>query len=241
MESLINYPVPTYISILFLLAIPLPIVLILLLIRSAFPERKSLPLIVISAVTFAVYVGYVLFMGKSGMFAYVCFPPMVILLTTVPFATFLFVVVGRTSWYKQFLNHVSLARLVSIHIFRLIGIFFILLALNDALPAWFGLIAGMGDIAVACSAIWVAQQIKRKYKHANRLIWYWNTFGLIDILFTALSANVLAKLSIDEGAMGVDALAMFPFYFIPALAPPLIIFLHYSTYLKLRLHSGTLS
>jgi hypothetical protein len=46
-------------------------------------------------------------------------------------------------------------------------------------------------------------------------------------------ANVLTKISIDTGAMGVDTLAKFPFCFIPAFAPPTIIFLHVSIYKKL--------
>lgn len=62
----------------------------------------------------------------------------------------------------------------------------------------------------------------------------WNTVGLVDILFTAISANILTKLSIDNGIMGVDTLAFFPFYLIPALAPPIIIALHYTIYSKLR-------
>jgi hypothetical protein len=56
----------------------------------------------------------------------------------------------------------------------------------------------------------------------------------LDIVFTAVSAIVLTKLSIDTGSIGVDVLAQFPFCLIPAFAPPTIIFLHVAVYKKLK-------
>src|SRR5690606_11363256 len=150
-------------------------------------------------------------------------------------------IVTGTKWYAMFINNVSLDKLVGVHIFRLIGFFFVALAYYEALPKWFGYIAGIGDVLTAVSCIWVSRELRRGETSSLRLTWIWNTFGLIDILFTAVSANVLTKLSMDSGIMGVDTLARFPFYLIPALAPPLIVFLHYSTYLKLKKKTNVLS
>ena len=156
------------------------------------------------------------------------------LFTTFPFAFFLFLYLARTKAFKTFIEKVALDKLVGVHIFRVIGIFFILLYHHNALPKWFAMIAGSGDVITAITGIWVAGLIRKRKYNFKKITWYWNTFGLIDIIYTAVSANVLTKLSIDNGIMGVDTLAIFPFYYIPAIAPPIIVFLHYATYLKLK-------
>jgi len=46
-------------------------------------------------------------------------------------------------------------------------------------------------------------------------------------------AIIFTKISIDRGIQGVEFLAEFPFCFIPAFAPPTIIFLHLLVYRKL--------
>ncbi|MFZ1789595.1 MAG: hypothetical protein WAT92_14850, partial [Saprospiraceae bacterium] len=101
-------------------------------------------------------------------------------------------------------------------------------------PKPFAYIAGFGDMVTAISSIFVAKAIQNKKSYAKKLSFYWNVFGTIDILFTAIAANVLTKISIDSGVMGVDTLAFFPFCIIPAFAPPTILFLHWAIHKKLR-------
>lgn len=234
MNLLIEYPVPFWIKAGFLLAIPLLPILTTLLVRSTFQQPDSARVSRRIGLFFLVYIGYVYLLGNAGFYKLAVFPPRVILLTTLPLALFLFIAVTRSDWYKKFIENVALDKLVQVHIFRLIGIFFLLLGYHDALPIWFSTIAGIGDVLTALTSLWIGALI-RKQKHSFKAYtWIWNSIGLIDILFTAISANVLTKLSIDQGIMGVDTLTTFPFYFIPALAPPIIVFLHYSIYLKLK-------
>lgn len=235
MNELIAYPIPVWVKVIFLIAIPAPVILTTILAKSAFPQKRKTEMTLIVARFYFVYIVYVSVMGISGMYDKMFFPPMVLLYTTFPFAFFLFLYVIKTKMYRTFLENVRLEKLVAVHIFRLIGSFFIILALYDALPKWFAFIAGTGDILTAITSIWVANQIKKKKNNYKKIIWFWNTFGLADIIFTAVSANVITKISIDKGIMGVDTLAQFPFWFIPALAPPIIVFLHYSTYQKLKM------
>ncbi len=112
--------------------------------------------------------------------------------------------------------------------------FFVLLAVHNALPKPFAYIAGFGDMITALSSIFVVKAIQQQKTHAKKLTYIWNVFGTIDILFTAIAANVLTKISIDTGAMGVDTLAMFPFCIIPAFAPPTILLLHWVIFQKLK-------
>jgi hypothetical protein len=96
------------------------------------------------------------------------------------------------------------------------------------------MVAGIGDMVTAITSIFVAKAISKNKNYAVKLAYLWNTFGLIDILFTSVSAFVLTKIAIDTGALGVEMLAKFPFCLIPAFAPPTIVFLHIAIYKKLK-------
>lgn len=233
MNNLIEYPVPDWIKTLFLLTIPIPVIMTILLAGTPFKLQQKKSVLRACAGFFLLYIVYVFTLGYMDCFKPVFFPPRVLLFTTFPFAFFLFLFLIKTKYYQQFVNTIRLDQLVQVHVFRLIGVFFLLLAFHKALPPWFATVAGVGDMITALTSLWIAGAIRSKKPLALKLTWIWNTFGLIDILFTAISANVLTKLSIDKGIMGVDSLAMFPFYLIPALAPPIIVVLHYTLYLKL--------
>jgi hypothetical protein len=233
MNTLVQYPLPQWISMAFLIAIPLPFVLITLFVRretTRLPQSKAF---VAVALFFVLYLAYIVFASHKGWFNRVSFPPRVLLLTTFPYAVVLFGGLLNTNIYQNILKNAPLENLVRLHVFRVIGVFFILLAVHDALPKPFAFIAGLGDILTAVGSIFVAKAIQQQRPYARRLTFYWNLFGAADILFTAIAANVLTKISINTGAMGVDALAMFPFCIIPAFAPPTILFLHWAIFKKI--------
>lgn len=233
MNPLTSYFIPQWISIAFLLAIPLPFVLIALFIRKEAKQinKKAFPFVV---AFFVLYLAYIFFASARGWFNQVYFPPKVLLFTTFPYAFLLFGILLNTKIYKTILDQAPLESLVKLHLFRVIGVFFVLLAIHDTLPKPFAFIAGIGDMLAAFSSIFVAKAIQEKKPYAKTLTYCWTIFGTIDILFTALAANVLTKLSIETGVMGVDTLAVFPFCIIPAFAPPTILFLHWSIFKKLR-------
>jgi hypothetical protein len=234
MNNLVEYFVPQWISVLFLMAIPLPFILIVLMIRKTALKLNNTSAIKYVIGIFVIYLAYITFASYKGWFNQVSLPPKVLLLTTFPYGFLLFAIVLNTKIYKLILENTLIESLVKLHIFRVIGVFFILLAIQNTLPKPFALIAGFGDIIVALTSILVINAIKNKKSYAKKLIYVWNTFGLIDILFTAIAANVLTKISIDTGSMGVDTLAIFPFCIIPAFAPPTILFLHWMIFQKLK-------
>jgi uncharacterized membrane protein (DUF485 family) len=234
MNALTTYFVPQWISMAFLVAIPLPFILIILFIRheaKKIHQKWAYPAVI---AFFVLYLSYITLASYNGWFNQVTLPPKVLLLTTFPYAFLLFGVLLRTTTYKAIVAQTALESLVELHLFRLIGVFFVLLALQDALPKPFAFIAGIGDMLTAISSVFVAKAIRDKKSYAKQLTYFWNIFGTIDILFTAIAANVLTKISMDTGAMGVDTLAVFPFCIIPAFAPPTILFLHWTIFKKLK-------
>ncbi len=230
MNEITQYLVPQWISTMFLIVIPLPFLLILLFIKKISSTYTSGAVLVF----YSIYLTYITFASFSGWFNYVSLPPRILLYTTFPYAFLLFGVVINLKIYKTILNNAPLENIVKLHMFRVIGVFFILLGLHDFLPKYFAFIAGLGDIITALSSIFVAKAHQNKRFYAKTLTYFWNIFGTIDILFTAIAANVLTKISIDTGVMGVDILASFPFCIIPAFAPPTILFLHFAIFQKMK-------
>jgi hypothetical protein len=229
MNQLKLYPTPDWLSYVFLIGICLLVFLVARLANKGKPG-SFWPVIGF----FLIYIGYVSFGSQAGWFNAVTFPPVVLRLTTLFFVIFLFVILANLKVYKDFFEKIKLQDLIGVHIFRILGGNFIILAFYDALPKTFALIAGCGDVITALTSLYVVKQLNNGAKNAKTLAFIWNTFGFIDILFTAVAANYLTKVSIDTGSMGVDTLARFPFCLIPAIAPPLIWFLHSAIYKKLK-------
>jgi uncharacterized membrane protein (DUF485 family) len=234
MNTLTHYEVPQWISLFFLVAIPIPFVLIALFIRKEAKKMQNKMVYPIVIIFFILYLVYIALASFNGWFNQIFLPPKVLLFTTFPFAFLLFAVVLNTKVYKTILDNATLQSIVKLHVFRLIGVFFLLLAIHNSLPKPFAYIAGIGDMLTAVSSIFVVKAIQNKKSYAKKLTYWWNVFGTVDILFTAIAANVLTKISIDTGAMGVDTLAVFPFCIIPAFAPPMILFLHLAIFKKLK-------
>lgn len=225
--------VPQYLSIIFLIAILFPIIMIARLGKQNVANLKSkatFNTIFFFYLTYLVLVGFACF---QGIFEAVTLPPKIIVVTTLPLLLFLVGFVFNTNIFKETLKNIPLFRLIQLHVFRLIGSFFIILMLLDKLPKEIGIIAGVGDITTAITSIWVARAVKTRKKNARKLALAWNTFGLLDIIVTSITAIALTKISLETGAQGVEILATFPFCYIPAFAPATIIFLHLSIYRKI--------
>lgn len=220
--------VPLFLSIIFLGAFLFPITMVARLADKGQIKNGSKWFFAF----YGVYLTIVATASLNGYFDEVMLPPKIVLTTTLPFALFM-AIIYMTFACKKANSIIVLQDLVKIHVFRLIGSIFIILFLFDLLPKPFALFAGIGDVVTALSSVFVARAIQKRKSYARRLTAIWNTFGLLDILGTSALAIIFTKISIDEGVQGVEILAQFPFCFIPAFAPPTIIFLHLLVYRKL--------
>jgi len=228
-----NTEIPQIYSLIFLVAIQFPVFMIARLARTYSPARNTQRIFNFIVIFYLIYFMVVGFFAIQGAFDTLMLPPKIILLTTLPLLTLLFGVVYNAAIYKETLARIPTHKLIQLHIFRLIGSFFIVLMLLGLLPSSIGLIAGLGDVITAVSSLWVASAYANGKIYARKLAIAWNTFGLLDIFATSATAIILTKISIDTGSQGVEVLASFPFCYIPAFAPATIIFLHVSIYRKL--------
>ncbi|MEM8847433.1 MAG: hypothetical protein AAGD17_10060 [Bacteroidota bacterium] len=228
---------PVWVSILFLVVIPIPIYLIAQLgqkgASNPFTSVKPKNVFYGILAFYLLYLTYVTIACFQGLFSVQSLPPKIMMFTAIPLLFFLSVFVLNLPYTKRILRKTHLSDLIRIHIFRLIGSFFLIMGFYKTVPTLFSLSAGLGDITVALTSIWVSNIVLKEKTYSKKVTFLWNTFGLLDILMTSFLAFWFTKLSIETGSLGVDVLTEFPFCFIPSFAPATIIFLHLCVYKKL--------
>jgi hypothetical protein len=243
MDILTN-AVPQWVSISFLAAIMVPVFMIANVakqgaLNATLEKEKASNIYKAILLFYGVYFTYVSLTCFTGIFRENTLPPKILFYTAFPMLVFFLVVISNLKIYKIILQHVTLQSLVGVHIFRLIGIFFLINHAYGAIPAKFAYIAGIGDIATALTSIIVVKAITLKKNYAKPLTIAWNIFGILDIGSVLITAISSTKLSIETGTLGISEIANFPFCLIPAFAPATIIFLHISIFRKLRNERAT--
>jgi hypothetical protein len=160
-------------------------------------------------------------------------PPKIFLLTTIPLFIFYNVFSRVSVTWSSILRNIPLETLIRFHIIRFIGVFFLLTYSYGALPRYFAITGGIGDIVAAITAILVARIAQQRKPHFKKIVFVWNIFGTLDILNVVAAGLITTKLSIQNGTQGVLEIANFPFCLIPAFAPATILFIHIEVFRKL--------
>jgi hypothetical protein len=128
--------------------------------------------------------------------------------------------------FRRWLFSVPLEWLVSVHLVRFVGFYFLWLYEHRRLPFAFAVLGGWGDIVVATLAL-VLLVLRPRSRMPYQA---WNTLGLADILFVVGTATRLAIA--DPASMA--ALLRFPLSLLPTFIVPLIIFTHVVIFLRLK-------
>lgn len=230
--------VPSWLSGSFIICFyPLTIYLLVKPIRQSSGSLQSIDKSALLKKVTLFFTGYFIIVGLislSGFFSENVLPPRIILFTTLPLFLFYLLYVRRTHWFKELFQSIKIEDLIRIHLFRFVGVFFILVYYFDALPRSFALIGGIGDIVTATLAIPLIMILKRKLPWAKTAAWIWNIIGLFDIASVLITAILLTQAAVANGETGVQQFATFPFSWIPAFAPATIVFIHILIFKKLR-------
>ncbi len=186
---------------------------------------------------YILYLAYASILALKGVFTIQALPPKVMVFTAIPLAILLFVFVGNTKLFKKLLRSITLESLISLHVFRVLGSFFLLLYFYHLLPRDFAFASGMGDMITAIFALPVAKMVSKRKPGSLRVAYAWNIFGALDIVtllvivtITVIKANNTTVTSQPE----IQEMAIFPFVWFPAFAPATILFLHTVIFRKLR-------
>ncbi len=165
--------------------------------------------------------------GYYGIFAKPGVLPIYLgLFIVVPFVGFA-VVYFSDPHFRAFAHSISLPLLVGAHVWRYVGLGFVIAFLMGKLPAQFGIPEGLGDITAAVFSLPLALAL-RQGKPVRTAFIAWNIFGLVDLL-SAITVGALYS----EGSFGVlrtgistALMTTFPVSLIPTFFVPLFILLH---------------
>lgn len=156
-----------------------------------------------------------------------------------PFAVGLFLlvpIVGFASAYllstrvRHAVDSLPLWIVTISHVWRFVGLGFVIGAVVNVLPVQFGYPAGLYDIAVAALCLPLAFAIRRRaFSPGLRTAFIaWNVFGLIDLIFAVTTGVLYSEGSFGVLRTGVSTRLMstFPVNMIPTFFVPLFILLH---------------
>jgi len=124
--------------------------------------------------------------------------------------------------------NVDVGWLLLLHLTRLpAGVYFLLLCERGQLPCAFARPAGWGDISVAVLALIVVVLLWTPF--ARALLLFWNTIGLIDIIYVVFSA---LRFGLKDWR-STHALRELPLSLLPTFLVPLIIASHVLIFIRL--------
>ncbi len=159
-------------------------------------------------------------------------PPLALLaFILVPITTFITAYLTSAA-FRAFTDELALTPIVAAHLWRFVGIFFVIGWLTGKLPAQFAIPAGFADIIAALGATLLIPGL-RNGTASRSWVLAWNVFGLLDLLM-AITLGALYSPSM-QNAVGVTTRPMitFPVNLIPTFFVPAFILLHLLTFKKI--------
>jgi hypothetical protein len=129
---------------------------------------------------------------------------------------------------RSALGAAPLPDLIGIQAFRAIGFVFLILLLQQRLPAIFALPAGIGDVLIGLTAILVARSFHKNSPAAPVFGLVWNFAGILDLV-VAIGVGFLASttpLRLIFSTPPTDLVAMLPLVMITLFLVPLFLMLH---------------
>jgi hypothetical protein len=118
------------------------------------------------------------------------------------------------------------ANLIRLHLWRLVGIVFLVLMVRGQVPALWALPAGIGDILVAVTAPWVARDLVTPRGRRRAIIW--NLFGIADLII-AVGLGIMTSpgpTQVFHTAPTSELMTHFPLALVPTFLVPLAFTLH---------------
>ncbi|BBI98565.1 hypothetical protein FGKAn22_02580 [Ferrigenium kumadai] len=131
---------------------------------------------------------------------------------------------------RQALGQIPLWLITIAHVWRLVGLGFVMGTIMHILPPQFGYPEGLGDFIAAVLCVPLALALRRN-RHSPRLraaFVAWNVFGLIDLV-SAITMGILysnGPLGVLRSDISTAPMVTFPVHLIPTFFVPLFILLH---------------
>jgi hypothetical protein len=126
--------------------------------------------------------------------------------------------------------------IVSVQVYRALGLIFLVLYAEGRLPGAFALPAGFGDVLAGLLAPIVGIAVARQWRGSASLLRAWNWLGITDLVVAVTtgflsSPSPFQMLALDRPN---ELISAFPLAMIPVFLVPLSILLHLASLEKLR-------
>ena len=155
-------------------------------------------------------------------------PPLVLLgFLVTPIVGFVIAYAASAS-FRAFADGLSLPLLVGSHLWRFVGLGFVIAWLYGSLPAGFGIPEGFGDIIAAAGALALLPALRRGTAARGWLL-AWNVWGFVDLV-SAIMMGVLYSNGplglLSAGTVTTRLMVTFPVSLIPTFFVPLFLLVH---------------
>ncbi len=233
--------VPTYLPYVILTGTALTLVAILYglnraLTEAAWPAPERKRAFAISAAILLGWLAVALGLSGSGFYRVTANG-----IPTVQYGLFLPIVIGvaliwRSELARRILDAVPQSWIVSVQLYRALGVVFLLVYAAGEFPALFAWPAGVGDMAVGLSAPFVALAYARAPHENGGAVRAWNLFGILDLTVAVTmgfltSPSAIAPIVVHPSS---ELITMLPMVMIPVYMVPLSIVLHIASLVKLH-------
>ena len=130
--------------------------------------------------------------------------------------------------FRRFVSSLvgDLFGITALQIYRVLGASIAIQALSHALPAVFGLPAGLGDSFIGVTALLAAASWSSGTRAGKAVFVLWNVLGILDLII-AVSTGTLAALTL-AGPITMAPMRLYPLTLIPAFGVPLAFILHFT-------------
>src|ERR1700674_4149746 len=141
--------------------------------------------------------------------------------------------IWRSEAAKRILDAVPQQWIVSVQLYRALGVVFLIL--YEKLPSLFTWPAGVGDIAIGLLAPVVGLAYARAPREAGGLVKAWNVFGILDLIVAVTTGFLTAPSLLQpiEIQPTSELMTVLPMVLIPVFLVPLSIVLHLASLAKL--------
>lgn len=174
--------------------------------------------------------------GLLGIFSHPDVPPVSLgAFILVPITGFL-LTYALSAAFRAFAQHLDMRLLVGSHLWRFVGVGFVIGWLTGDLPAQFGIPEGLFDIIAALGATILLVPLNRG-EFPRRWLLVWNVFGLLDLI-SAITVGALYSNGtlgiLSAGTVTTRVMTIFPVSLIPTFFVPLFILVHLLIFARLR-------
>jgi hypothetical protein len=125
------------------------------------------------------------------------------------------------------------ANLIRLHLWRLEGLVFLVLMLQGRVPALWALPAGLGDVLIGATALWVARGLE--HPGGRRRALAWTLFGMADLV-VAVALGVMTNpgpTQMFHTIPNAELLTQYPLALVPTFLVPVAFTLHVVSLLQL--------